>query len=388
MKLINSEALVKRALKVFPGGANTLSKYIDRRSKYPVISYGDGCYLWDVDNNKYIDWTAGLGAIILGYEPFDATQYWDTPLYSSVTEEEILLAEKLVEIIPCAEQVRFFKTGSESTLAAIRLARAITGCKIVLYCGYHSWHDWYAFNLESPKGKGARFAYQHSKPFGYGNIDQLKNYVIMQDPACIIMEPVNRFCPEKASKEYLQEVRELCDKTGVILIFDEIMSGFRYDIGGISTLWNIEPDLACYSKAMANGWPIAALVGKEKYMSQMKDLMISGTFNGEVLSCINALQTINFIEDNNVLEKLDGKASFMIHQILDMIEGFSFIKMNFFSPKFDFVWSNQEKRNIFHEYVLENGIYTNDNHFMMYAHKKEDIEKTLEVYKKGFDLIK
>ena len=235
MNLTKSEVLVKRALKVFPGGANTLSKYPERRTKYPVISYGDGCKLWDADGNKFIDWTAGLGAIILGYEVFNSTQYIEAPLLSSVTEAEILLAEKLIQIIPCAEQVRFFKTGSESTLAAIRLARAITGRKNVIYCGFHGWHDWYANELLFPKSNGT--FQQYSDSFEYGNINTLTYTLNYYNPACIIMEPVNRFCPEKASKEYLQEVRSLCTQNNIILIFDEILSGFRYDIGGVSTLW-------------------------------------------------------------------------------------------------------------------------------------------------------
>lgn len=385
MIFTNSESLVKRALKVFPGGANTLSKYPGRRYGYPIIYKGQGCYLLDIDANSYIDWTAGLGAVILGYEQFKENKIF-TPLYTSVTEEEILLAEKLVEIIPCAEQVRFFKTGSECTLAAIRLARAVTGREEIIYSGYHGWHDWYAYNTD--KSKGSIYTYAEEFEYGIENIDKLERIIVTYNPACIIMEPVNRTCPEKASKEYLQEVRNLCTKNNVLLIFDEIISGFRYDIGGISTLWNIEPDLACYSKAMANGWPISALVGKEKYMKEMKDLMISGTFNGEILSCQYALRNIEFIQKNNVIKNINDKAEYMINKLLIMIQGLHFIQIKYFKSKFDFIWSNQEKRKVFHDYVLENGVYTNDNHFMMSAHRQEDIEKTLEVYQKGFQLIK
>jgi len=386
MKLTNSEALVKRALKVFPSGANTISKFPKKRSKYPVIRDAQGSVLWDEDGNEYIDWTAGLGAVVLGYDYVFKQDNNCGNLLSSVTEDEILLAEKLVEIIPCAEQVRFFKTGSECTSAAIRLAMSLFGSTCI-FSGYHGWHDWYAYHLPSPKNNGCDSNCNIN--LEYGNLESLRYYIKKYEPACFILEPINRIYPEKANPEYLKEVRRLCTKYNVLLIFDEIISGFRYDIGGISTLWDIEPDLACYSKAMANGYPIAALVGKEKYMKHFEDIHVSGTFNGERKSIVEALNTIEVIEkDQWFFDELRSKGFRIATYLRDKAKYLNFVDVKFWSGWFKLVWKDEAKRKKFYDCVLENGVYSMDDHFIMYCHTEEQIDKTLEVYEKGFKEIK
>lgn len=381
--MTNKETLKQRALKVFPGGANTASKYINRRNKYPIITSGNGSIIFDTNRNSYIDWTAGLGAVILGYRKQKYIDYGN--LFSSVTEEEIILAEKLIEIVPCAEQVRFFKTGSECTSAAVRLARAINKDPMILCCGYHGWHDWYVKTLPFDKRLGITDIY-NTDTIEYDDIEDLEAYINMYGPSALIIEPVNRDKPDKANVKHLKEVRELCTKYNVLLIFDEIISGFRYDIGGISTLWDIEPDLACYSKAMANGYPIAALVGKEKYMKVLEYIHVSGTFNGERISIANALRTIKTIEEENVCDKITKIGFELRFNISCMIEQYDFIEVKGFQSWFRFVWKDEEKKRRFYDYVLSNGIYSMDDHFVMADHSEYDVEKTLGVYEKGFEI--
>jgi len=384
LDLTKSKELVKRALNVFPGGANTLSKYPDRYPLYPVIKSGNGCKVFDSDNNIYIDWTAGLGAIITGYNMFQGCDCDSSlpSLFSSVTEVEIELAEKLIDIIPCADKVRFFKTGSESTLAAIRLARHITGRSQVLYCGYHSWHDWYANDLPADKKSGTLYGSANS--FIYGNYPENGNTILDSSIAAVIMEPVNRYHPERASEEYLSQIKNWCDENGTVLIFDEILSGFRLGFGPSDFSRSIVPDLACYSKAMSNGAPISALVGKKEYMNQLKDLHVSGTFNGEGYSCYAALKNIKFMEEHLVIESIWEKADDMLSELYLMVCNLPYVTMKHFGPWFCFHWNDSKKREKFYSYTLSNGIYSNDMHFIMYAHNEKDISQTLEVYKKAF----
>jgi len=386
MNLTKSKELTKRALAVFPGGANTSSKYPNRfpRDCYPVIVDAEACYLWDADNNKYIDWTAGLGAVVLGYNRNSI--YLPHTLYSTVTKAEIELAERLVDIIPCAEQVRFFKTGSESTLAAVRLARAITKNEYVLHSGYHSWHDWYASSLPTPKNMGTKDIY--SIHFDYGSIERLKEVIGHYDPACIIIEPVNRYLPELANDIYLEAVRNICDKTNTILIFDEILSGFRFGFGPTELTKDIIPDLSCYSKAMGNGAAIAALVGKKEYMKEIEHLHISGTFNGEQSACNYASSIIDCIERYDVIDNIWKKSIPFGKKLSELFTDFPYATMHQFGPYINLVWTDAMRRSEFYWYSMSHGVYANDNHFMMYCHSPQDIETTLQVYEEAINFVK
>ncbi|GAG48119.1 unnamed protein product, partial [marine sediment metagenome] len=199
------------------------------------------------------------------------------PTYSLPHPNEVELSELLCEVIPCAEMVRLGKNGSDVTTAAVRLARAITGRDLVLQCGYHGWHDWYIGNTKKGKGvpEGTK---KMTIPFDYNSFiarlkdPEVESRVILEKhkrgAACVIMEPTN-FHPPKEG--FLSKIRDWCDRTGTLLIFDEMVTGFRWSLGGAQEYFGVHPDLACFGKAMANGYPISAVVGREEFMRHFGD---------------------------------------------------------------------------------------------------------------------
>ena len=258
-----SEALLARAEQVIPLGSQTFSK---SRIAYPhgvspfFIERGQGCQVWDVDGNQYLDFVSSLLCVTLGYADADVNsavsrQLADGVIFSLPHKLETEVAEQLVELIPCAEQVRFGKNGSDATAAAIRLARAVTGREHVAVCGYHGWQDWYIGSTTRDLGVPAAVkALTHS--FSYNNLASLEALFSQYPLAAVILEPMNLNWPEPG---FLEGIRALCDRHGAVLIFDEIITGFRFAIGGAQQLFGVTPDLACFGKGMANGLPISAL---------------------------------------------------------------------------------------------------------------------------------
>ncbi len=385
----------ERAKKVIPGGAQTLSKQYGRMIRgvsSPTIMWGDGCYVYDYDYNRYIDWTASLGPVVLGYDYLcdyfsDAFRYGLSNVLLPMTNHlEVELAEKLIDIIPSAEMVRFFKSGSDATSAAIRLSRAISKKNRIICCGYHGWHDWYASTLPYVRSLGVVEDYNsESGPLtvkiDYGDLDQLE-YTLSRYPACFILEPMNRQCPEKASKEYLQEVRKLCDKYGVILIFDEMIMGFRYAMAGGEEYFGVTPDLSCYGKAMANGFPLATLTGKRGLMEQIEHLQVSGTNFGELLSIKAALETIRIMEERNVIEHLweIGTAlSRGISKSIVVLRLEEIVNIKGWGPWSSLVWSDNHIQNYFLQEMAKEGILYNRDFFSTFSHTDEEVRKTLDV---------
>ena len=267
-----SNEFLQQALKIIPLASQTFSKSI---TQYPAgvsplfIDKGDGSNVWDIDGNRYIDFVNSLLAVSIGYNnPIinDAVikqlQLGVTFSLPSKLEHEV--ASLLVELVPCAEMVRFGKTGSDATSAAIRLARAYTGRDLVASCGYHGWHDWYISkttkNLGVPNTIG-----KLNYTFSYNNVNQLEEILENQPGkfAAIIMEPMNVEFPLDG---YLQKVRELATKHGAILIFDEICTGLRFAKGGAQEFFGVTPDLCAVGKGLANGFPLSAVMGRKEIM--------------------------------------------------------------------------------------------------------------------------
>ena len=390
MNQTKSLELLERAKKVIPGGTQTLSKMYGRLPQGiapAFIFHGKGSHIWDVDGNEYIDWSGALGPVTLGYDFF----FPDSRSCSLPMPDrgEVELAEKMVEVIPCAEMVRFFKTGSDATSAAVRLCRAVTGRQMVLCCGYHGWHDWYASTLPLPRSKGTRGEYVDK--VDYSSLEKLVSLVYEITPACIIMEPMNRQCPEKASKEYLQEIRNLCDQYQVPLIFDEIIMGYRYALAGGQEYYGVIPDLACYSKGMANGWPISALVGKREIMEQIAELQVSGTYFCDTISIEMALKTLKFYQAEPVIDHLWKVGDFLKKNIDDLILAHKLedhVRLKGFGPWSSFVWNDFDEENLFMQEIFRRGIFYNRDHFAMYSHTQEDVDKTLDIYAKAFEIVR
>lgn len=304
-----SRALLTRALKVIPTGTQTFSK---SRLQFPAdaplyLSHGDGARVWDVDGNEFVDLVSALLPIVLGYRDADVDAAIRRQLakgisFSLATEAETRLAEKLVEIIPAAEMVRFGKNGTDATSAAIRLARAATGRDRVAVGGYHGWQDWYIGSTTRKKGvPPAVQALTHS--FAFGDLSSLQS-VLEAHPgefAAVILEPAGFIEPPDG---YLAAVKALTHQHGAILVFDEIVTGFRTALGGAAEKYGVTPDLVALGKAMGNGMPIAAVAGRADILREMEEIFFSGTFGGEALSIAAALATIDKLATRDVPARL------------------------------------------------------------------------------------
>jgi glutamate-1-semialdehyde 2,1-aminomutase len=302
-----SNQWLERAQKTIPLGSQTFSK---SHTAYPknvsplFIKRGEGCQVWDADDNQYTDFVNGLLSVSLGYCQPEVDTAVINQIKSGVTFSlphplEMEVAEKLVALIPCADMVRFGKNGSDATSAAIRLARAFTQKEHVAVCGYHGWQDWYIGSTTRDLGvPKATKALTHV--FKYNDIASLEQVFNQQENkmAAVILEPMNTHFPEN---DFLHQVQALCKKKGAVLIFDETITGFRYNLGGAQQLFGVTPDLATFGKGMANGYPISAVVGRRDIMMLMEDIFFSGTFAGETLSLAATKATLNFMEQHNVV---------------------------------------------------------------------------------------
>ena len=317
------QKLWKRAKRVIPGGNMLLSK---RPELYlpefwpAYFSKAQGCEVRDIDNNVFIDMSImAIGTNTLGYGHPEVDKSVKKIIESGNMStlncpEEVFLAEKLVDLHPWSDMVRFARTGGEANAIAIRIARAATGLDKIAFCGYHGWHDWYlSSNLNKydqldkhllpglePKGvpkdlKGTTY------PFTYNNLDELENIFSSHKLAAVKME-VERSNPPK--KGFLEGVRKLCDKNGAVLIFDECTSGFRETMGGLHKKYGVDPDIAIFGKALGNGYAITAVLGRENVMSAAQSTFISSTFWTERIGPTAALATLDVMEKEKSWEKI------------------------------------------------------------------------------------
>ncbi len=320
-----SNALYERALKTIPLASQTFSKSAMNfvRGASPLfLDRGKGCRVWDVDGNEYIDYVLGLMPIVLGYCDPDVdaairAQLEKGIIFSLATELEVQVAERLVRLIPCAEMVRFGKNGSDATSAAVRLARAHTGRDRVIVCGYHGWHDWYIGTTTRHLGV-PNAVRDLSISLPYGDLQVFEDVLAhnRNDFAAIVIEPVGGL---GGSAEFLKGLRSLTERYGVVLVFDEIVTGFRLDLGGAQRYYGVTPDLAAFGKAMGNGMPIAAVVGRGAIMRRMEDIFFSGTFGGETLSLAASLATIDKLERTNAVARIHAVGERLIAGINDIL---------------------------------------------------------------------
>lgn len=297
-----SNALFERAEKVIPLASQTFSKSYQQwvKGATPLfMDQGRGARVIDADGNSYIDYVLGLLPVVLGYRDPDVDAAIVAQVQKGITFSlphplELELAERLIRLIPCAEKVRFGKNGSDVTTGAIRLARAHTGRDHVLMAGYHGWHDWYIGTTTRKLGvpEDVRAL---SETFAFNDADALETLLKAAPDryAAVILEPAGVVDPAPG---FLERVRALTEKYGVVLIFDEIVTGFRIHLGGAQAKFGITPDLGCFGKAMGNGMPISALVGRADIMAKMEDIFFSSTFGGEALSLAAAVATLDKLE--------------------------------------------------------------------------------------------
>ncbi len=398
-----SQSLLQRALKVIPLGSQTFSKSI---TQYPVgvsphfLSKGKGAYVWDVDGNQYVDFVNGLLSISLGYNDPDVNAAVHEQLLSGVSFSlahpiEVQVAEKIVEAVPSAEMVRFGKNGTDATSAAIRLSRAYTNRDRVAVCGYHGWQDWYIGTTSRHLGV-PQSVQSLSHNFRFNDASSLETLLLKypEQFAAVILEPHTATAPEGS---FLVRLRELCDRHGTVLIFDEMITGFRLANGGAQELYEVIPDLTCLGKGMANGYPLAAVAGNAEIMAKMEDIFFSGTFGGESLSlaaanaCIEKIQKRGICDYLQVLgEDLKAGLNRLIkqHGIAHIIDVSGHPCWLFLVFKDVQPYNQWHARTLFMQEVLRRGILIIGTHNLSYAHTKGDIQSLLTVYDAVFPIIK
>ena len=395
-----SEILLARAEQSIPLGSQTFSK---SKTAYPYgvspffIERGDGCKVWDADNNQYTDFVSGLLSISLGYCNADVDAAVLKQLKSGVTFSlphrlETEVAEMIIDMVPCAEMVRFGKNGSDATSAAIRLARAFTGNEHIAVCGYHGWQDWYIGSTTRDLGvPEATKALTHN--FQYNNIDSLKQILASNKFAAVIMEPMNLAYPEA---NFLQEVKTLCQQHGALLIFDEMITGFRFAKGGAQALFDVTPDLATFGKGMANGYPISAVVGRKNIMMLMEDIFFSGTFAGETLSLAATKAALTKINNDNVLAHIHAMGELLLtglQQLLTKLGNPKWLKICG-HPSWSFLqildcvpYSSWQLKSLFLQEMAQRGILLGGGHNLNYSHQASDINTLLSAYGEVLPLL-
>jgi glutamate-1-semialdehyde 2,1-aminomutase/spore coat polysaccharide biosynthesis protein SpsF len=395
LRLAKSQEWLARSKKVIPGCAQTFSKGYTQyvQGVGPLfLERGAGCRVWDVDGNQYIDYVQGLLPNILGYAHEEvnraaAAQLSQGHSFSLPHPLEVELAERLTRLIPCAEMVRFGKNGSDATSGAVRAARAFTKRDRVACSGYHGWQDWYIGTTTRNAGvpKAVR---ELTHPFAYNDLTSLEK-VLTAHPgefAAVIMEPVNFVEPLPG---FLEGVKELAQKHGAVLIFDEICSGFHFGLGGAQKIFNVTPDLACFGKAMGNGFPIACVVGRAEIMRTFDEIFYSFTFAGEVASMAAAMKVLDILENTGALKQIEAGGR-------TLQEGLKCLaKEAGLAGRVDTVgrpqWSllkfrnadgtdSAVMKNLFQQEAIKRGILLLATHNMTAAHDAGAIEQTLAAY--------
>ena len=360
---------------------------------------GEGCYIYDVDGNKFIDFMCALGPVTIGYNDSRVNNAVVAQAHkfasgSLQSELEVELAEKLCNIIPCAEMVRFVKNGGDATTAAVRLARAYTGRDIVLMSGYHGMHDWSIGASENNLGV-PRAVCELTKNFIYNDLEDLEEKLQSEKVAAVILEPIQSNGPKEG---YLSAVKKLAHEYGAILIFDEVVSGFHYALGGAQEMYSVSPDLVAFGKGMANGYPISAVAGRKDLMEQIeKGVFISTTFGGDSISMAAALATLSIMEQPGFYEKITKIGTFIKSGIEEKIRKYSLEKVLAVSglPAHCGVsfeghgtLSYLDIQSVYSQTMIQNGILVFAIYFLNSSHSEKEAKAYLNATDKAFALIR
>jgi glutamate-1-semialdehyde aminotransferase len=297
------------------------------------------------------------------------------------------LAERLTGLIPCAEMVRFGKNGSDATSGAVRAARALTGRERIACCGYHGWQDWY-IGSTSRNGGVPRGVRELTHPFRYNDISSLEKVFAEHfgEVAAVIMEPVNF---EEPAPGFLASVKEVTQKHGAVLIFDEICSGFHFGLGGAQKLFGIVPDLACFGKAMGNGFPISCVVGRAEVMKVFEEIFFSFTFAGETASLAASMKVIDILQSTDALAKIEANGRTLKEGLSAMaaeaglgrrINAIGRPQWSLLRFRKDDGGEDVVLKNLFQQEAVKRGILLLATHNISAAHDACAIQQTLEAY--------
>lgn len=394
-----SEQMLARAENVIPLGSQTFSK---SRTQFPVgvsplyLERGSGSHVWDVDGNEYVDFISSLCSVTLGYADPDVDsavreQLDRGVIFSLPATLETEVAELICEMVPCAERVRFGKNGSDATSGAIRIARAFTGRDHVAVCGYHGWQDWYIGTTARNRGV-PQATRDLSHAFIYNDLGSLER-VLLERPgqiAAIILEPMNVEYPQPG---FLEGVRDLADRHGAVLVFDETITGFRYANGGAQAYFGVTPDLATFGKGLANGYPVSAIAGRADIMKLMEEVFFSFTFGGELLSLAAAKATLQKLRREPVLATIASNGERLLQGLRSTIDDTGMADV--FNVKGHPSWSfltiaDQPSSTSFaiKTWLMQEwhqrGILSYGTHNLNYAHTAAEIDALLAAYRELF----
>ena len=400
-RFLESERLLRLAEAVIPLGSQTFSK---SRTQYPVgvspffASKGSGSYLWDVDGNKYVDLVASLAAVTLGYGDPEINKAVKRQLKKGVSlslssKLETVVAEKIINLVPSAEMVRFAKNGSDATSAAVRIARYFTGRDHIISIGYHGWHDWYIGS--TTRSMGVPSAVQAlTLSARYNDLSHVENLFqeAKGDVAAVILEPMNSVDPAPG---YLESLRNFCSSNNILLIFDEVITGFRFARGGAQELFGVTPDLSCFGKGIANGFPISVIAGRREIMEGFKEVFFSGTFGGELLSLTAANVVLDKVRDNWVIPELYRVGQAIQQGLLGEISRnkYEFVNISG-NPTWTFLnWTlssdalQNKVKTYFLQEMFKRGILVLSTNNVTTTLSQKDISKILTAYAEVFEAI-
>ena len=398
----NSEALLEREVKVSPLAAQTYSKsyrYFCRGAAPSYMDHGEGCYIYDVDGNKFIDFMCALGPITVGYNDPEVnaaviSQVNKFASGSLQSELEVELAEKLCEIIPCAEMVRFVKNGGDATTAAVRLARAYTGRDIVLMSGYHGMHDWSIGASQNNKGVPETVC-NLTINFIYNDLEDLENKLKANDVAAVILEPIQSNGPKEG---YLNGVKELAHKYGAILIFDEVVSGFHYALGGAQEVFGVSPDLVAFGKGMANGYPISAVAGRRELLEQIEQgVFVSTTFGGDSIAMAAALATLKILSKPGFYDHINKIGTMIRDGIQERIDKYDLndiLSVSGMPAHCGLAFEDYgslsylDIQSVYSQTMIQNGILVFAIYFLNSHHTEAEAKAYLDATDKAFALIR
>jgi glutamate-1-semialdehyde 2,1-aminomutase len=398
-----STEFLTRAEATIPIGSQTFSK---SRTQYPVgisplfATKAKGPYLWDLDGNKYIDLVSNLASITLGYRnrKVDSAVRKQMNLgngFSLPSTLEAVVAEKITSLVPSAEMVRFGKNGTDATSAAIRLARAYTGRDYVAVCGYHGWQDWFIGSTSRNKGVPKKTS-ALTLTFKYNDIKSLEK-IFSKHPkgiAAVILEPMTNEFPEN---KFLEKTKELCQKYGAVLIFDETITGFRFSKGGAQEIFQVTPDLSTFGKGIANGYPLSVVCGSREIMREMENIFFSGTFGGELLSLAAANVVLGMHQKNEIsptLNKYGEELSQDLQKVIDQADMSGLLEIKG-HPTWKFLeWKDgreftaPELKTFFMQEMFRSGILILSTHNVTLAHNKKTRGVIISKYERVLTLMK
>lgn len=429
MRYTNSEKIYDRAKRIIPGGVNSpVRAFRSVDKEYPIfVNRGKGSKIYDEDGNEYIDYICSWGPLILGHnnervlngvrEAIELGSSFGLP-----TKMEVDLAELVCSCYPSMDMVRFTTSGTEATMAAVRVARAFTNRnKILKFEGcYHGHSD----SLLVSSGSGLLTdGYQDSNGITegvlkdtlvakFGDIQSVREHLDKKDVACLIMEPIPaNMGLINSSKEFLQEVRDLCNKTGTLLIFDEVISGLRVALGGAQEYYGVTPDITTLGKIIGGGYPVGAFGGRKEIMDMIAPVgrvYHAGTLSGNPVAVRAGFEMVSYLSENKetLYKELEDKVNYITDKIEDIGKRYGvsicinrlgslftifFTDLDEVTSLDNVIDSNTEAYSVYFNTLLDNGVVAPPSkyeaHFVSTAHSKEDLDKTLEVIELAFKKI-